>query len=133
MAEPIDDLFVRLGLETDDKEFKDASRDFDQLKSQVLQFGAAIGAGFGLKEMTFGFAQATDELARFAEVFDIDPEFVDRLTFAFQQTGGSADDAFQSIRKIADIIEQTQWGEIAEKAFREGIAVDPLLLDGVTS
>jgi len=131
MAEPIDDLFVRLGLETDEKQFNQADQMFSRLKTGALQFGAVIGAGFGLRELTFGFSESVEEMTRFADVFDVSAGFVDKLGFAFNQTGGDANDAFSSIRKIADLIEDTEWGDIQQIAFREG--VDPRLLEGVES
>lgn len=131
MAEQIDELFVKLGLQTDARAFSEAQNQFDGLKSRALQFGAAIGAGFGLNELTFGFAQATDRMAKFAETFSVTPQFVDELGFAFEQIGGTSDDAFSSIQRVADLIEQTEWGEIPIDAFREA-GFDPYLLQGVT-
>lgn len=132
MAEQIDSLMVKLGLDSDEKQFKQAEGQFDSLRRTALQAGAAIGAGFGLNELTFGFANATDEMARFAEVYGVAPQFVNELGFAFQQTGGDAQDAFSSIQNVADLIESTEWGEVPADAFRE-FGVDPMLLQGVES
>ena len=132
MAEQIDSLMVKLGLESDAQQFQQAERQFDSLRSTALQAGAAIGAGFGLNELTFGFAKATDEMRRFSEIYSVAPEFVDQLGFAFERTGGDASDAFESIRNVADLIESTQWGEIPSDAFRE-FGVDPMMLQGVES
>lgn len=132
MPEAIDSLLVQLGLDTDEQSFKEADRQFSSLKTTALQFGAAIGAGFGLNALTMDFSEAVDEMTRFGEVFSVAPEFIDQLGFAFQQTGGDASDAMSSIRGVADLIEQTEWGEIPSDAFRE-FGVDPMILQGVES
>lgn len=132
MPEAVDELFVKLGLESDAQSFKEADRQFSSLKTTALQFGAAIGAGFGLNALTMEFSEAVDEMRRFGEVYSVAPEFIDQLGFAFQQTGGDASDAMSSIKGVADLIEQTEWGELPTDAFRE-FGVDPMLLQGVES
>lgn len=131
MPETIDSLLVKLGLETDDEGFKEAKSLFDGVTTTALQFGSVIGAGLGVQNLTFGFANAKEALGRFAEKFGTTAQFVDSLGFAFEQTGGDADEAFSLIRRMKNLMEDTQWGEIAERAFRiQGI--NPMMLQGVT-
>lgn len=130
-GEVIDSLLVRLGLETDAKDFREAQSMFDGVRRSALQFGAVIGAGLGVRELTFGFASAKDELGKFAEVYGTTAQFVDSLGYALAQSGGSARDAFGSIKRIRDLLEATEWGEVASDAFRVA-GFDPYLLRGVT-
>ena len=130
-GEVIDSLLVRLGLETDAKDFREAQSMFDGVRRSALQFGAVIGAGLGVRELTFGFASAKDELAKFGEVYGVTAQFVDSLGYALEQSGGSARDAFGSIKRIRDLLEATEWGEVASDAFRVA-GFDPYLLRGVT-
>lgn len=128
----IDSLLVRLGLDTDEKDFQETSSLFSGVRTAALQFGAAIGAGLGLRELTFGFASAKDELGKFSDVFGVSAQFVDSLGFALDRSGGRAEDAFGSIERMRDLLESTEWGEIPSDAFRVA-GFDPMLLQGVTS
>ena len=135
MAEQIDDLFVKLGLETDQREFQQANQQFSQLQTRVLQFGAAIGAGFGLRELTMGFADATHQTMRLAEVFEglgVKAEFIHDLGNAFRLIDEDASEAERTVRGIANLIEQTEWGEISSDAFRHS-GFDPRVLEDVES
>lgn len=130
MAEQIDDLFVRLGLEKDDKQFKDAERSFDSLKTSALQFGAVIGAGFGLNELTFGFARTINEANKLSEVFEglqVTPQFVSQLEGAFRLIDEDASEAAATIQSMADLIEGTDWGEISDQAFARGFDPSAIL------
>src|SRR5690625_2713412 len=117
MAEVIDSLLVRLGLESDEKDFREASAMFDNVRRSALQFGAVIGAGLGVQNLTFGFARAKDELGKFADTYGTTAQFVDSLGYALDQSGGSARDAFGSIKRIRDLLDDRDWGRISEAAF----------------
>lgn len=132
MSEAIDSLLVRLGLESDAKQFRDAEQMFDGLKSKALQFGAVIAGGLGLNALTFGFAQAKDQMGKFAAIYGTTAQFVDSLGYALGQSGGQADEVYGSIRRVADLIERTEWGEVPSDAFRIA-GFNPMLLQGVTS
>jgi hypothetical protein len=116
MAEQIDELFVKLGLDTDEKEFQQANEQFANLRTNALQFGAALGtvgaAGFGLVN---NFAGRTDELGQFADRMDVSAQFVNQLGFALESVGGSADDAFGSIENMLSILQDQDWGQLEGK------------------
>lgn len=131
MAEQIDELMVKLGLETDSKDFNDANQMFDQLQSRVLQLGAVIGTGFGLQSLTTDFIAHNRELADVAETYGTTEQFISSLGFALDQTGGSFDDAFGSVRRMADMVESVDWGELGGDVFREGF--DPMRIQEAES
>jgi len=126
MAEQIDELFVKLGLEQDQQSFQEAESSFASLRSTALQFGAAIGAGLGLQELTFGFAESTEEARKLSEEFkglEVDPQFVNQLRGAFRLINEDAGEAESLIRNLAGVIEGTDWGEISSAAFARGFDI----------
>ncbi len=126
MAEQIDELFVRLGLEQDKQSFDEAESTFQSLRATALQFGATIGTGLGLQELTFGFTQSAEEARRLAEEFrglEVSPQFVNQLRGAFRLINEDAGEAESLIRNIAGIIEDTDWGEISSAAFARGFDI----------
>ena len=132
MPEQIDELFVRLGLEQDQQQFQQAQNNFDSLRSAALQFGAVIGAGFGINELTFDLSRAVNEMNKLAGEFrglDVDPAFVSDLRGAFTLIDEDAGEADSTIRQLADLIEQTEWGNIPEDAIARGF--DPNTLRNV--
>jgi len=134
MAEQIDSLFVRLGLEQDQQSFDQAEDSFESLKGTALQLGAVIGGGMGLKELTADFADSVNEANKLAEVYrglGSTPQFIGDLRGAFRLIDEDASEASDTIKQVADLIEQTKWGEIPEDAIKKGF--DPTLLQNVDS
>lgn len=131
MAEQIDELMVKLGLETDSKDFNDANQMFDQLQSRVLQLGAVIGTGFGLQSLTTDFIAHNRELSDLAETYGTTEQFISSLGFAIDQSGGQFEDAFGSVRRMRDLLESTDWGEFGGDVFREGF--DPMRIQEAES
>lgn len=126
MPEAIDSLLVNLGLETDAESFKKAEGQFDSLQSKALQFGAVIGAGFGLNELTFGFSEAANEANKLAEEFEglgVSPQLVSQMRGAFRLIDEDGSEAESTIRNIADLMENTDWGEISDAAFARGLDI----------
>lgn len=129
MAEAIDNLFVRLGLETDAQQFEQAEAQFSSLQSTVLQFGAVIGGGIGLQELTFGFAEATEEANQFAQVFEglgVTPQLVNQMRGAFELIRSDASQAIPFLENIASLIQDTEWGNFSEMALAEGFDISAL-------
>lgn len=132
--EYVDELLVKLGLEADAKEFKQADELFANLRARALAFGAVVGAvAYGANKLVSDFAAANDPLGKFADLYGTTPQFVDALGFALAKSGGNAEEAYSSIKKIRDLMKDTRWGDIASDVFREaGAEFDPMLLAGVT-
>lgn len=129
MPEQIDELFVKLGLEQDKREFDQAEASFDSLRGAALQFGAVIGAGFGLNELTFGFAEATNQLNKLSQEFEgleVTPQLINQLQGAFRLIDEDASEAESTIRNLAGIIEDTDWGQIPEDAIARGFDVQSI-------
>ncbi|MHA7915997.1 hypothetical protein [Alloalcanivorax xenomutans] len=131
MADTIDELLVKLGLETDRDSFKNGIAMFGRVRAAALAFGAAIGVVTGgIGAATNAFARETDAMGKFSQVYGTSAQFVDALGYALERQGGRADDAFASIKRVRDLIESSDWGEVPLEAFRVA-GFDPMLLAGV--
>lgn len=122
MAEVVDELLVRLGLETDAKGFKKANAEFSGLRATALAAGAAIGtafvgAGVAAVRMSADIAKSADDLGKWSKAAGVSVQFADKLSFAMAKFGGSSADARALIDRVNDIRESAEWGEIAQRAF----------------
>lgn len=127
MAETIDSLLVELGLDTDKQSFNEAGQIFTGLRSKALLFGAAIGTiGAAIGGVTASFANDVDRMGKFAEVYDTTAQNVNRLGFALEKSGGSAEDAFGSIQRLRDLQARWRQGDFPDSAAFFGI--DPNVL-----
>lgn len=129
MAEAIDELFVRLGLETDQEQFQQAESNFSSLQSTVLQVGAAIGTGLGINELTAEWARGIDEMAKKAEVLEgsgVTPQFISQMQGAFALIRGDAEEAIPFIEQMVRLLEDVDWGEINDSALARGLDLSGL-------
>lgn len=122
MAETIDELLVKLGLETDAKGFKEANNQFSNLRSTALTVGAAIGtafvgAGVAAAKMSFDVAKSADDLAKWSRTAGVTAQYAHKLGFAMEQIGGSDADARALIELANSLRDSAQWGELPARAF----------------
>ncbi len=94
MAETIDELLVKLGLETDAKGFKEANNQFTNLRTTALTVGAAmgtalVGAGIGLAKMSADVAKSRDGLGKWAEAAGVSIKRAQELAFALAKAGSA--------------------------------------------
>lgn len=129
MAEKIDSLLVELGLDTDRRSFEQGMSAFNEVRSAALQLTAALGVGFGLNEVTFGFARANDVIGKFADNLGVSEQFVDGLAYALERSGGNATDAFGTIQSLADLMAGIRMGDTSalEEAARWGFDPNAVL------
>lgn len=121
MAETIDELLVKLGLETDAKGFKEANNQFSNLRTTALSVGAAIGtafvgAGVAAVKMSSDIAKSADDLGKWSKAAGVSAQFADKLGFAMSKFGGSSSDARSLIERMNAIREAAKWGELPEKS-----------------
>lgn len=122
MAEVIDELLVKLGLETDAKGFKEANSQFSNLRTTALTLGAAIGtalvgAGVAAAKMSADIAKSADDLGKWSKAAGVSAQFADKLGFAMSKFGGSSADARALIERVNDIREAARFGELSDRAF----------------
>lgn len=114
MSETIDELLVKMGLETDAQSFREGEALFSGLRSKALLFGAAIGAiGAGMWSFASNFAQENDRLGKFSEITGQSAQFVKSLGFALERSGGQAEGAFSSIDKMMKLMRDIELGNIS--------------------
>lgn len=87
----IKNFTVGLGFEYDDKGAREIDSNIDSIRGKALQLGAVVAGAFGLKEMTFGFAEANDALGKFSTIMGLDADMVSAFGRALQHEGGSVE------------------------------------------
>lgn len=111
MAETIDELLVGLGLETDKRSFEQGMSAFGGLRTAALNLAGVLGVGLGANSLVSGFANANDELGKFADNMGISAQFVDSLGFALERSGGNAEDAMSSISNMTSLFDEFARGD----------------------
>ena len=128
MAEVVDELFVKLGLEQDEQQFEKAEESFAGLRRTALGFGAVAGtAAVAATGLSASIAQNVDETNKLAELFrglEVTPQFINNLKAGFRDVGEDAQAAEGIIRNMADIIEDIDFGEINDNVLRESNVIN---------
>ncbi|WP_375666801.1 hypothetical protein [Stutzerimonas kunmingensis] len=118
MAEAVDDLLVKLGLELDAKGFREANTQFSNIRTTALATGAAIGTAFiGMAKMSNDVAKSADELAKWSRTAGVSAQYAHKLGFAMRNVGGSDADAKALIELANSLRDSAQWGELPARAF----------------
>jgi hypothetical protein len=118
MAEAIDELMVKLGLDLDAKSFRDANNHFAAMRTTALATGAAIGGAFlGAVKISSDVAKAGDDLAKWSRSAGVAAQFAHKLGFAMKQVGGNDADARALIELANSWRDSAQWGELPTRAF----------------
>lgn len=98
MAETIDSLLVSLGLDVDQKSFKEATDALKGVKDTALLLFSAAGGITGLNSMTAGFSRMVTDLEAFSKHANIARNDVLRLGYAMEQAGGETHQRQQPYR-----------------------------------
>lgn len=122
MAEPIDELLVRLKLHSDAKGFKDANNQFSGLRTTAIQAGAVIGTALAgtavaLGRMSADVARSRNEFGGWAKAFNVNAQWADKVRHAMVAIGGSDAEAKGLIENVDNLREMAKWGDLASKAF----------------
>ncbi len=124
MAEAVDDLLVKLGLELDAKGFREANNQFANMRSTALTTGAAIGtalgtAFLGMAKMSHGVANSRDRMLKWAESMGVATTRVQQLTYAAKQLGGTEADAMAMFNRMNDLRTQARRGQLPNWGYAE--------------
>jgi len=118
MAEAVDELLVRLGLDVDAKGFKEANNQFANMRTTALATGAAIGTAFvGMAKMSHDVAKSADDLAKWSRTAGVTAQYAHKLGYAMKQVGGDDSDARTLIELANSLRDSAQWGELPARAF----------------
>lgn len=115
MAEAIDELLVRLGLDVEAKGFKEANNQFAGLRTGALALGAvAITAGVGMVKMSDGVARSVDTLGKWSDAAGVSIRKAQQLKFALDQAGSAnpESDMMSMFANVEDMRKRAMRGEI---------------------
>ncbi|AFC22438.1 tail fiber protein/ lysozyme [Vibrio phage CP-T1] len=130
MATTITNFLVGLGMDTTefDKGQRNVTSGLDSMRSKALQLGALAGGAFGAKALTFGFAEAADNIGKFSEVFSVIPDDIRAMGAALAQEGGSLESFMAQIETLERLRASTpqQIGALFAEAGIRG--VDPSVI-----
>lgn len=100
MANTITNFLVGIGFDYDEKGAKQIGSGIDSIKSKALQLGAVVSGAFGIKALTSDFAQSTDTLGKFADVFGVGAGDVKAFGNALEQEGGTLESFMSQLEGI---------------------------------
>lgn len=103
MANVLTNFIVGLGFDLDQRSFNQATSSIDTLGSHSKQLAATMAGAFGMKALTLDFADATDKVGKFSQVFSVLPQEVFALGRALEQEGGSLDGLMAQIEGLERI------------------------------
>lgn len=89
MAKTISNFLVGVGFDLDKKSADGVASGIDSIKSKALQLGALVAGAFGIKALTTDFANAKDDLGKFAEVFGGSADDISAFGNALRLEGGT--------------------------------------------
>lgn len=89
MSNSIRNFVVGMGYDYDQQGEQRINSGLSSIKSTVLQLGATVAGGYGLKALTTGFADATDKIGKFSQVFGVLPEDIQAIGQALEHEEGS--------------------------------------------
>ncbi len=125
MPNTISNFLVGIGFDFDEKSTKKADANIDRIKSNALQVSAVLAGAFGIKALTSNFADATNTVSRFSEVFGVVPNEVAALGRALTLEGGTMAGLMAQIDQIESLRAGLLRGDAAFIA-QAGIAgIDP--------
>ncbi|MBZ7262489.1 lysozyme [Klebsiella oxytoca] len=127
----VDSLLVSLGIDLDDKSFKQASDTVSGLKSTLIQLGAAAGTGVGFNSVTFGLSNKINEIERLARITNFTTKQIEGLQFALAKVGvNDGTSAFSIVQKIPALQQAAREGRLSDKAYWSG-NFDPTYFSGL--
>lgn len=90
----ITDFVVGLGFDSTDfdRGIRNAEKSLGNFKSDILQIGATLAGGFGVKSLTFGFAEQKEGIRQFAQSIGLAASSYAQLEQAADSYGASAGD-----------------------------------------
>ena len=89
MAKTISNLLVGIGFDLDKKSTDKVSSGIDGIKSKALKLGSIVAGAFGIKELTTDFANAKDDLGKFAQIMGVSADDVNAFGAAIRLERGT--------------------------------------------
>lgn len=125
MSNVISSFLVGIGFEYDRKSAQQIESGIDSIKSKALQLGSVVAGAFGLKELTFGFAQSADTLGKFGQTFGVSANDVQAFGNALATQGGSLEGFMSQIESLERARARIRVGDVGFFAPAGKAGIDP--------
>lgn len=128
MSKVISSFLVGLGFDYDKKGAREIESGIDSLKSKGLQLGKVVAGGFGIKALTYDFAQGRDAIGKFSEYLGVSVNDVMALGNAASTQGGSLDGIMSQLSTIEDYRARVKQGDTGWFGDVAKNGLDPMLI-----
>lgn len=125
MSNVISSFLVGIGFEYDRKSAQQIESGIDSIKSKALQLGSVVAGAFGLKELTFGFAQSADTLGKFGQTFGVSANDVQAFGNALKTEGGSLEGFMSQLESLERARARIRVGDVGFFAPAGKAGIDP--------
>lgn len=100
MAKTISNFLVGIGFDLDKKSVDGVASGIDNVKSKALKLGSVVAGAFGVKALTSDFANAKDDLGKFAQVFGVTANDVNAFGNALKLEGGTLEQFMSQLSQL---------------------------------
>lgn len=100
MAKTISNFLVGIGFDLDKKSVDGVASGIDNVKSKALKLGSVVAGAFGVKALTSDFANAKDDLGKFAQVFGVTANNVNAFGNALKLEGGTLEQFMSQLSQL---------------------------------
>lgn len=130
MANVLSNFLVGIGMDTAnfDKGARSVESGIGTISKSALQLGAVAAGAFGARQLTVGFAQTTDKLGKFSQVFGVIPNEVAAIGRALEHEGGSLESFMSQLAGIEQLRASTPQQIGALFATAGVVGVDPRVI-----
>lgn len=125
MSNVISSFLVGIGFDFDRESAQQIESGIDSIKSKALQLGSVVAGAFGLRELTFGFAQSADTLGKFGQTFGVSANDVQAFGNALATQGGSLEGFMSQIESLERARARIRVGDVGFFAPAGKAGIDP--------
>lgn len=133
MSNVISSFLVGIGFEYDKKSAQQVESGIDSIKSKALQLGSVVAGAFGLRELTFGFAQSADTLGKFGQTFGVSANDVQAFGNALATQGGTLEGFMSQLESLERARARIRVGDVGFFAPAGKAGIDPNAITNANS
>lgn len=133
MSNVISSFLVGIGFEYDRKSAQQIESGIDSIKSKALQLGSVVAGAFGLKELTFGFAQSADTLGKFGQTFGVSANDVQAFGNALKTEQGTLEGFMSQLESLERARARIRIGDVGFFAPAGKAGLDPNIIADANS
>lgn len=121
----LESFLISLGLQVDERSFQKADSAFSGLTRSALQLGAVFASKLAIDKVVGDFRDAGTQLNNFNRLTGLSTQSVQSLGQALAAQGGNADDAFNALLKIQDLMSSPITGNVSWFGDVAKLGLDP--------